>query len=83
MTSRWLMLPMALCFAGSATTQGEVPKDGFPREGKADARAKKDPLEGKAPPALHVRNWMNISGKALSLAELRGNVVLIDFWGVW
>ena len=80
MTSRWLILPAALCLAGIAASQGEVPKDGFPREAP---RAKKDPLEGKAPPALQVRDWLNTDGKALSLADLRGKVVLIDFWGVW
>ena len=80
MTSRWLVFPVAICLAGVAATQGDTRKDGFPREGE---RAKKDALEGKAPPALQVRDWLNTDGKALSLADLRGNVVLIDFWGVW
>ncbi len=57
--------------------------DPFPREGRPEQRAQKDPLEGKAPPALTVKDWHNTDGKALSLAELRGKVVLIDFWGVW
>ena len=83
MTSRWLMLPAALCLAGIAASQGDGPKDGFPREGEPAQRVKKDALEGKAPPALEVRNWLNTEGKALSFADLRGKVVLIDFWGVW
>ena len=82
MTSRWL-IPAALCLAGSAATQGNTPKDGFLREGEPAQRVEKDALEGKAPPALEVRDWLNTGGKALSLADLRGNVVLIDFWGVW
>lgn len=83
MKSRWLILPVAICLAGSAATQGDAPKDGFPREGSPAQRAKRDSLEGKAPPALQVRDWLNTNGKALSLADLRGNVVLIDFWGIW
>ncbi|HZN41647.1 MAG TPA: hypothetical protein VFD82_22780 [Planctomycetota bacterium] len=83
MTSRWLVLPAALCLAGIAASQGDTPKDGFPREGSPAQRVKKDALENKAPPTLEVRDWLNTGGKALSLAELRGNVVLIDFWGVW
>ena len=46
-------------------------------------RDKKDPLEGKAPPALRVSNWTNTGGKALSLESLRGKVVVLDFWGTW
>ncbi len=55
----------------------------FPREGKPAQRQAKDALEGKTPPALSVADWRNTDGKALSLAELRGKVVLLDFWGVW
>ena len=83
MTSRWLVFPVAVCLAGAAASQGDTPKGGFPREGSAAQRVKKDALEGKAPPALEVRDWLNTDGKALTLAGLRGNVVLIDFWGVW
>lgn len=57
--------------------------DDFQREGNAAARAKKDPLEGKAPPPLQVAQWMNIEGKALTFDELKGKVVAIKFWGVW
>jgi hypothetical protein len=83
MTSRWIVFPVAMCLAGVVATQGNTPKDDFPREGEPSQRVKKDALEGKAPPALEVRDWLNTDGKALSLADLRGNVVLIDFWGVW
>ena len=55
----------------------------FPREGTPEKRVAKDALERKAPPALQVRDWMNTDGKPLSLADLRGKVVLLDFWGVW
>ena len=44
MTSRRLILPAALCLAGIAASQGDVSKDGFPREGKTADRARKDAL---------------------------------------
>ena len=31
-------------------------------------------------PALSGRGWLNTGGRALSLAELRGKIVLLDFW---
>lgn len=70
---------LALSLAVPAQQQG----DDFPREGSPAQRAKKDPLEGKAPPALQVDGWLNSGGKPLELAALRGKVVLLDFWGVW
>lgn len=66
---------LALASAGPAQT-GD-----FAREGKD--RSRKDPLEGKAPPALRVTDWMNTGGEALSLDALRGKVVVLDFWGTW
>ena len=34
--------------------------------------------------ALLVSGWMNTAdGKALDLKELHGQVILLDFWGVW
>ncbi len=57
-----------------------VAGDDFQREGE---RTAKDALEGKAPPALKVENWMNIDGTSLDLASLKGKVVVLDFWGTW
>jgi thiol-disulfide isomerase/thioredoxin len=31
-------------------------------------------------PELHARGWLNTGGRALSLADLRGKIVLLDFW---
>jgi cytochrome c biogenesis protein CcdA/thiol-disulfide isomerase/thioredoxin len=38
------------------------------------------PVLGKAPEFKDTQRWFNTGGKALSLRELRGRVVLIDFW---
>ena len=55
----------------------------FKREGTGAKRAKKDRLEGIAPPELQVDQWMTTDGTALNLAALRGDVIVLDFWGVW
>ena len=39
-------------------------------------------LEGRPAPALDVTGWLNTDGP-LTWADLRGKVVLIDFWGTW
>ena len=57
-----------------------VPQDGFKREGKGERRSALDAMEGKKAPEWQVEEW--ISGKT-TLKELKGKVVLIDFWGTW
>ena len=68
---------LLLGFAASAMAAG----DDFRREGQN--RQAKDALEGKAPPALQVTDWMNTDGKPVTLKSLRGKVVVLDFWGTW
>ena len=84
---RLMATMMAATLAGAVTAQ--VPKpikiqkpvsskpakkvDDFKREGNAKQRARKDPLEGKAPPPLQVTSWMNVKRKKLSLGELKGS----------
>src|SRR5262245_44403789 len=60
----------------------DAKKDDFKRERK-EGDTTKDSLEGKSPPALKVQGWANSDGKELKLAELKGKVVLLDFWGTW
>jgi cytochrome oxidase Cu insertion factor (SCO1/SenC/PrrC family) len=71
----------ALLLLVTATVSAQV--DDFKREGDEEARARKDPLEGKAPPALVAESWMNTDGQALTLEAQRGKVVVLDFWGTW
>jgi cytochrome c biogenesis protein CcmG/thiol:disulfide interchange protein DsbE len=58
-------------------------RDDFQREGEGDQRALKDELENKAPPALQVKSWLNTDNKDLKLGDLKGKVVVLDFWGTW
>ena len=80
-------LTSLLLVAFSLSLLAEGPNDSLQRERKKDApekNAAKDALEGKAPPKLDVGGWLNTpDGKALTWADLRGKVVLIDFWRTW
>jgi thiol-disulfide isomerase/thioredoxin/Leucine-rich repeat (LRR) protein len=60
-----------------------IDKHGFWRTGDADVRRALDPLEGRPAPALSVHDWYGTQGRTLSLNDLRGKVVMLDFWGVW
>ncbi len=55
--------------------------DGFLRKGKGEGRIVLDRLEGKAPPRLDAEP--DPAGDQVSLEDLRGRVVLLDFWGTW
>ena len=79
------LTPLLLFMATLLIVPGGAGADDFKRErGKgAEKDAAKDALEGKTPPELAVKDWMNTEGKALKLADLRGKVVVLDFWGVW
>jgi thiol-disulfide isomerase/thioredoxin len=57
-------------------------KDDFERERK-EGETSKDALEGKPGPTLQVEGWVNTDGKPLTLSNLKGKVVVLDFWGVW
>jgi hypothetical protein len=57
-----------------------IPQDDFKREGKGERRTALDKMEGKPAPEWQIEEW--ISGET-TLKDLRGKVVLIDFWGTW
>ena len=42
-----------------------------------------DALEGKPPPAVQVKHWVNVAGKAPKLADLKGKVVVLRVWATW
>lgn len=50
-----------------------------------DDRPKKAEKDKLAPEwTLNEKTWVNTAdGKALKIDDLKGKVVLIDFWGVW
>jgi thiol-disulfide isomerase/thioredoxin len=50
-------------------------------EGTAESRKRFEAIEGKAAPALTVKEWKN--AEAMKVADLKGKVVLLDFWATW
>jgi thiol-disulfide isomerase/thioredoxin len=50
-------------------------------EGTPEDRAKFAKLEGKPAPALAVKNWINADH--MTVQQLKGKVVLVDFWATW
>ena len=79
------MRTAATALLATGLLAGTLPaqSDDFGREGSGEVRTSKNALEGKPPPALQVKDWMNTGGKALSWEDLRGKVVVLDFWGTW
>ncbi|MCA9001656.1 MAG: hypothetical protein KDB61_07025 [Planctomycetes bacterium] len=73
----WITAGLLLCL----TTAGWAAGDDFRREGNKIVN--REALEGHPPPALQVTGWMNTNGKPLTFEELKGKVVVIDFWGTW
>ena len=66
----------ALFLVGSLSAQ-----DDFKRERNEKTGPAKNALEGKTPPPLKVSDWIN--SKGIKLADLKGKVVVLDFWGTW
>src|SRR4051812_2372285 len=44
-------------------------------------RAEINAMQGKAAPDLALKDWLN--SKALTPADLRGKIVVLDFWATW
>ncbi|MBW3599233.1 MAG: TlpA family protein disulfide reductase [Planctomycetes bacterium] len=76
------LLSLALALTLTPFLFAEDAKDDFQRE-RREGDTSKDELEGKTPPELQVENWLNTEGKDLKLSDLKGKVVVLDFWGVW
>jgi thiol-disulfide isomerase/thioredoxin len=64
--------------------RGVAGKEAIPAEwleGTPDKRRELDALQGKAPPALQTTGWIN--REPVTLEQLKGKVVLLDFWATW
>ena len=57
--------------------------DTFRREGLEADRADKNALERKLPPPWKLAGWVNTDPDGLTLDDLSGKIVLVDFWGTW
>jgi hypothetical protein len=69
----------ATLFAMAFAVQG----DGFKRERTGSTAAAKDAIEGKKAPALQVSEWLNTSAGGLMEKDLKGKIVVVDFWAFW
>jgi thiol-disulfide isomerase/thioredoxin len=67
-------LTAALCLFASPATRADDPKTGAKKDPHAEMIGKKAPdLEGE----------FALNGKETKLSDLKGKVVMLDFWAVW
>ncbi|MEQ1829941.1 MAG: TlpA disulfide reductase family protein, partial [Pirellula sp.] len=57
-------------------------RDPILRRGSNIARTELNALEGNVAPALVATSWTSSDGE-VKLADFKGKIVLIDFWGTW
>ena len=57
--------------------------DGFKRERGGSTAALKDSLEGKPAPEIVGLEWVNAGKTAPTWKDLKGKVVVMDFWAYW
>ncbi len=70
--------PALALLMSTALQAGEFPDEYF--FGAADRSPALKALEGKPAPKIELAEWI---GDETSLEELRGNVVIVDFWATW
>ena len=78
-----MLKTILVCLAVATITACGATDDGFKREGKPEERKLQNSLEGKVPPALQVKKWINIGDKAPRVKDFRGKVVVIQVWATW
>ena len=73
---------LLVLLAGFGSTIASATDFSFAFEAEAPARARLEKLQGSArPPALSLSGWKNSA--PLSLADLKGKIVVLDFWATW
>ena len=73
-----LVVCLSIAVTASVLRAGDLSAAG---EGKPERRATLSVLEGKPAPPLQVSGWEN--GGSPSLSDLKGKVVVLDFWAIW
>jgi len=77
-------LLMAALILVCAWRRTQAADDGFRRERiPARDKASQDALEGKFPPSIQVKEWVNVDGDSPTLAGLKGKVVVLRIWATW
>ena len=76
------LLPLTVCVVlGQALTGTPARAADAPALEANKRRADVDALHGKPAPALALKDWIN--SKPLTLADLKGKIVVLDFWATW
>ena len=92
-----LLLALALAGLGVGVyvTQHRVERDSTPTNAVLAAAVLSQTNPNASTPAVHaavgkpapelanVQRWVNTAGQSLRIADLRGKVVLLEFWAVW
>ena len=72
---------MAASFFAASSHVALAPDASGPKLEANRNRAALDAMQGKPAPELAVKNWIN--SKPLKLADLKGKIVVVDFWATW
>jgi hypothetical protein len=82
MKHRWVCLfTVATLFTAGSGGLSQSGGSKVRLEGDPARREKLDAIQGKPAPDLEIKEWFN--GKPLKLKDLRGKVIMLDFWGTW
>jgi thiol-disulfide isomerase/thioredoxin len=72
------MMLAAILLPAPAVRAGEFPDEWF--WGKGDVRTRHEAMVGQPAPPISIKQW---HGDAVSIAELKGKVVVVDLWATW
>lgn len=85
----WLTSQLPNLSRGSVSDNQFIPMhslvttDKIRRYGTRGMRSFNNSLEGKPAPNFQIKHWINSPDHELKLKDLKGKVVLLDFWGTW